>query len=393
MQTLTGKEYLMAEIACKHDKSMEKKTWNERLAHFTSIDFTNPKTFKKASDPIGLRAALIAYDDTNLGKESGYLISLDACSSGLQILSLLVSCPKSFDLCGGVQDQCVDSYTTIYDSMNLHGSLTRKQVKAAIMTAFYGSTAMPEFTFGENIDLFYDTISVMAPGAWDLNLGLQELWDEVSGSTYQWTLPDNFHACIETKDKELVPFKFLDNEYNLPVKIDARPDFHKGLGPNTIHSVDGFVVREMFRRCMFSSFTTDRVLEAISTGGSVVSGKSSRIVTQLWDNYLQTGFLSVRILSYLYKDTIDLVDGTIILELIHSLPNKPFNLLSVHDCFRCHPNYGNDLRKQYNTIMADINDSNMLEVMAKQVAHSKIKTKKVGRISRDLIVNANYLLA
>jgi len=392
MQTLTGMEYLKAEIACKHDKTMEKETWDTRIAHFNNIDFADPKTFKKASDPIGLRAASVAFRDAENKTPSGYMISLDACSSGLQLLSLLVSCPKSFDLCGGIQDQCVDSYITIYAEMNLHGVLTRKQVKNAIMTSFYGSTAMPEYTFGEHIDLFYDTISEMAPGAWDLNLGLQELWDEVKGSMYEWVMPDNFHACIETKDKELIPFKFLDTEYTVAKKIDARPDFHKGLGPNMIHSVDGMVVREMFRRCMFKPATTQRVLKAIHSANHGTDGKSSQIVTELWDNFLRTGFLSVRILDHLYEDTMGLVSPTTILELIGSLPDKPFELVSVHDCFRAHPNYGNDLRKQYNRILADLNDSTLLESMAKQVAHKGIKTKKVGKIDRDLILNANYTL-
>jgi hypothetical protein len=393
MQMLSSKEYIMAEVACKHDKSFEKKTWDERIAHFHTIDLADPKLFKKASDPIGLRAAAIAYDDATNQQPSGYMISLDACSSGLQILSLLVSCPKSFDLCGGTQDQCVDSYTAIYSGMNLHGVLTRKQVKQAIMTSFYGSTAMPESTFGEHIDLFYDTISAMAPGAWDLNLGLQELWDEIPGSTYQWKLPDNFHACIETKDRELIPFKFLEADYSVPVKIDARPDFHKGLGPNLIHSVDGFVVREMFRRCMFNAHHVSNVMMWLTEDDNTSTGKSAPLVKELWNNYLETGFLSTRILDYLHKDTLGLVDANVIADLILTLPSKPFQLVSVHDCFRCHPNYGNDLRRQYNTILAAINDSNILEFIAKQVAHQGIKAKKVGKIDRDLILNANYTLA
>jgi len=190
---------------------------------------------------------------------------------------------------------------------------------------------MPEYTFGENIDLFYDTIADMAPGAWDLNLGLQELWDQVSGSVYEWVMPDNFHACIETKDKELVPFKFLDTDYSVPVKIDARPDFHKGLGPNLIHSVDGMVVREMFRRCMFKQTTVDRVVGALCSTYPGKNGKSFHIVTELWNNFLRTGFLSVRILDHLYADTIGLVDRKVIDELINSLPTKPFDLVSVHD--------------------------------------------------------------
>ncbi len=95
MQELSGTQYLQAEIACKHDKTMEKETWDTRIAHFNNMDFKDPKTFKKASDPIGLRAATVAFDETQNKVPSGYMISLDACSSGLQILSLLVSCPKS----------------------------------------------------------------------------------------------------------------------------------------------------------------------------------------------------------------------------------------------------------------------------------------------------------
>lgn len=61
--------------------------------------------------------------------------------------------------------------------------------------------------------------------------------------------------------------------------------------------------------------------------------------------------------------------------------------------FRCHPNYGNDLRRQYNTILAVINDSELLADMAKQVAHKGIKTRKVGKIDRQVILDSNYALA
>ena len=140
------------------------------------------------------------------------MITLDASSSGLHLLSLLVSCPTSWQLCGGDTMNCIDSYTTIYAEMNLHGALTRTQVKDAIMTSLYGSVSTPEEVFKSNIDIFYETMERMAPGAWDLNISLQELWDRVHGSVYAWVLPDNFHACIETKNKEIQDFKFLDSE-------------------------------------------------------------------------------------------------------------------------------------------------------------------------------------
>jgi len=396
--SLTGTEYLKAEIACKHDKAFEKETWEERLNHFDSLDLDDPMTFKKASNPIGLRAAVHALNEGLAGKETGYMISLDACSSGLQILSLLVSCPKSFALCGGNSQQCVDSYTTIYDSMNLHGALTRKEVKNAIMTSLYGSVAMPEITFGDNVDLFYDTMEEMAPGAWDLNLGLQELWEKVPGSTYSWTMPDNFHACIETKDKEMLDFNFLGESYALKVKVNGRPEFHKGLGPNLIHSVDGMVVREMFRRCMFNIESRDRVMLALSAhwGGkstNQLKTADDRMVNLLWDRYIETGFLSARILDHTTPANIGLTDAQVIDDMINSLPAKPFDVVSVHDCFRAHPNYGDDLRRQYNTILADINDSKLLGYLCSQVTNSLVPVKKIGKIKRETITEGNYLLA
>ena len=169
-QELTGLQYLKAEIACKHDKAYEKKQWNERLEHFEELDLNCKKTMKNASNPVGLRAAVIALEAANRAEASGFMISLDASSSGLQLLALLVSCPISWKLCGG-DENILDSYANIYATMDIGDSLSRKDVKEAIMTALYASTAMPKAIFGENINDFYDTMEIMAPGAWDLNLG------------------------------------------------------------------------------------------------------------------------------------------------------------------------------------------------------------------------------
>ncbi|WHM52925.1 RNA polymerase subunit [Sulfitobacter phage vB_SupP_AX] len=389
---LTGTEYVMADIACKHDKAYEKKGWDERLAHFEEIDLSNPKTFKEASNPVGLRAAALAYESAQAGKEIGYLISLDAASSGLQLLSLLVSCPISWKLCGG-DENILDAYAEVFLHMNTGLNIDRKSVKQSIMTALYGSTATPKAVFGEDIDVFYETMEQLAPGAWDLNLGIQELWDEIDGTTYDWVMPDNFYACIETHDKHVIPFMFLDKEYQVVQKINERPRFHKGLGPNLIHSVDGMIVREMYRRCQFDPKTIQRVTDLITMKVSGTDGKSAEIVKTLWEHYEQSGFLSVRILDYLHHDTIGLVDHLVVAELINTLPLRPFELVCVHDCFRCHPNYGDDLRRQYNHILADLNDSVVLPFIASQVAEQDIKARKVGKIPRDVILNANYTLS
>jgi hypothetical protein len=392
-EKLTPLEYLQCEIACKADKAYEKETWADRIAFFQTLDLEDKKMIKTASNPIGLKAAILAYNQAIKGEAIGYMISLDACSSGLQILSLLVSCKKSFDLCGGIAERCVDSYTTIYEAMNLNGRLTRKAVKQAIMTSLYGSVATPEAVFGDNIELFYETMERMAPGAWDLNQGLQDLWNMFTSSDYEWVLPDNFHAYIETKTSEQVPFTFLNTPYKLTRKIDGRPEFHKGLGPNLIHSIDGLIVREMFRRCSYDPKIITRVKDLLIMGANGTTGKSGPMVQKLWDHYRATGFLSTRIFDYLFHDTMGLVDATAIERLIGTLPDQPFEMVSVHDCFRVHPNYGNDLRTQYQLILADLNDSHLLANLCSQVAGRKIPVKKTGGLTRQTILESNYCLA
>jgi hypothetical protein len=393
-QTLTGLEYLKAEIACKHDKTMEKLNWNERINHFHQMTLSDENTFKKASNPVGLRAAVEAYYETTAGNPTGYMVSLDASSSGLQFLSLLVSCPTSWNLCGGETMKCVDSYATIYKAMYLHGVLTRKQVKDAIMTSLYGSISTPEAVFGENIDVFFETMENMAPGAWDLNISLQELWNQVKGSTYQWVLPDNFHACIETKNKVQKGFTFLGEDHKINVEIDERPSFHKGLGPNLIHSIDGMVVREIVRRCSYNQTHVSNIIHSITGKKDFTqpTHNKEKMTKMLWQHYIDTGFLSVRILDYLDSESLSLVDNMKIAQLIQGLPDDPFHVVTVHDCFRAHPNYGNDLRRQYNIILADINDSHMLTNLCSQIAGRHISARKVGTIPRDQILEGNYLL-
>lgn len=61
--------------------------------------------------------------------------------------------------------------------------------------------------------------------------------------------------------------------------------------------------------------------------------------------------------------------------------------------FRCHPNHGNDLRRAYNWIMADINDGTLLKSMCRDVTKSDIDIRRLGRIERNVLIEANYLIA
>ena len=61
--------------------------------------------------------------------------------------------------------------------------------------------------------------------------------------------------------------------------------------------------------------------------------------------------------------------------------------------FRCHPNYGNDLRRQYNRILSDIAKSDLLGFILSQVLGQEFSA---GKLDNDLwkdILDTDYALS
>ncbi len=62
------------------------------------------------------------------------------------------------------------------------------------------------------------------------------------------------------------------------------------------------------------------------------------------------------------------------------------------DCFRCLPNYGNDLRRQYNQILSEIAGSNLLSYLASQITGTTVSVNKMGNLAPH-ILQADYTLS
>ena len=83
-----------------------------------------------------------------------------------------------------------------------------------------------------------------------------------------------------------------------------------------------------------------------------------------------------------------------VLELIASLPLKPFKVLTIHDCFRVLPNYGNDLRYQYNLQLMLIAKSNLLSFLLAQVLEvSHVTIDKYDSEMWKQIMSTEYALS
>lgn len=409
MRTFTSKQYLEIDIATNY--GLDKASWDERLDWFKKneamITVAPIATVKghflpQAKDPALVLAGILAYRDMLAGEPTGYPIGLDATASGLQLLSVLINCPLSASICNVLdRGRCVDAYTAVYDACKAKGMINqqidRKGCKSALMTHLYGSKAIPKEVFGEGQDLqtFYSVLDELLPGANQLNYALLSLW-QPDALEHAWTLPDGFDVRIKVMGDQVDTFEFLGMTMETRRKVNMPKESSLSLGANIVHSLDGMVVREMVRRCSYTYEDANRSLQALMYCTTKRTDRQRDLdllrQLELWN---ESGFLSVRIIELIDMGNsghITAAQRTTIENLINTLPARPFDVLAIHDCFRCHPNYGNDLRKQYAEIIADISDSNLLSHIASQVTGKPMPANKMLSSLSAQIRQSNYML-
>jgi len=400
MQFFTGIQYLKIDVA--NNYGLDKITWDQRLKWFDDNEHLLMSLLPTAKEPALYYAGIKAYSDVLAGKPIGYMVSLDATSSGIQILAALTG-DRNASIISNVVDSGdrQDAYNLIYEYMlqqtNELAKVSRDECKQAIMTAYYSSTAMPKQIFGEGklLDTFYDTLRKLSPAAWELNDTMLAMWNPDAYS-HDWVLPDNFHVQINVMDQVKQSVNFLNKPYDVFYKANRPMESGRSLGANTVHSIDGMVVREITARCGYNAKKIAELNELVLSGlpmGTQLSTKADKLVVKLWENYKRSGYLSVRILDYLVQANLGHVNLYDISKLIQSLPNKPFTVVSVHDCFRCLPHYANDLRMQYNNQLHLIAKSNILQDIMSQLLNKNVKINKLDPTLANDILGANYALS
>lgn len=401
-QTFTPRQYLQLDIA--NNYGLDKEDWNVRLDWFEANKHQLRELVASSDEPALFFAGVNAWEDVLAGKPIGYMVSLDATSSGLQLLAALTGDRKAAQLCnvidsGKREDAYTGVYTQMVDAVGDTAKISRDDTKQAIMTSLYGSTAMPKRVFGEGalLDTFYATMKANAPAAWELNEAFLAMWDP-EATEHRWTLPDNFHVQIKVMNQKKETVHFLNQPFDVFYKVNEPMDEGRSLGANTIHSIDGMIVRELTRRCSYDpdriALLRQQIAEKKHWGDSEATEGDQMVIT-LWEHYEATGYLSARILDFLNFDNGAHVDMTVVSALLDSLPEKPFKVVSIHDCFRCLPTYGNDLRRQYNIQLQLIAQSNLLSVLIGQII-GKPGRVHIGKLDPELhleILDSNYALS
>ena len=261
MQHFTGREYVCIDVA--NQMGYDKLTWQERIDWTTENEPRLEQLDKEADNPYLYRKAVRALRDTDNNTPTGFAMGLDATSSGLQLMSILIG-----DEIGARNTNIIntgkreDIYTKVTNEMNkLTGiSVTRKVIKKPCMTVFYGSKRQPKQVFGEDtpeLAAFYKILEQELPGPMEVMDDIQSCWQS-NVLSHEWVLPDG-HKVIakvtEPVDKKVEIQELDKKSFTHRIYMNKPSKFGLSLCANAIHSIDAFVIREMVRKCDFELYT------------------------------------------------------------------------------------------------------------------------------------------
>lgn len=264
MTKFTGLEYLF--IAFANCMGYDKWTWEDRIAygklHYPRYLNDPTKYTNEAAEPIILVKTASAISDAYAGIPSGYLMNLDATASGLQILACLLECHKTASNVNLINTgKREDVYQKMAQTMSeITGeTITKDVIKKPVMTYFYGSQAQPKSIFGEGtteLAAFYDTLAEELPGAVEAMQDLLSLWQS-DVLQHHWIMPDGHNAVVkvvEEESKKIEVDELNHATFTHNVYVNKPSEFGISIAANIVHSIDGYVVREMVRRAHEQGF-------------------------------------------------------------------------------------------------------------------------------------------
>jgi len=331
-------EYIKIDIANQYGK--DRISFPARIKWVDGIKDLH-KLIKKAKKPAQYLAAVLALEDALAGRATGHLVGLDACASGITILGILTGCHTTSKNTGVIGQKRMDMYSECNKEMNniLEGTsiVNRESTKEAQMVHYYGSKAEPKRIFGEStpeLTAFYDAQETVAPGACYIMQELLGSWQPYA-TEHRHTLPDGFNAIVPVlqKFKDKIEIDELDGvSVNYIYEDNVGTDKGLAVAANATHAVDGFLVRELGRRCNYNQNKLLEV-EAILFSHLDCASTASQLhsIEQAARNH---EFISLRGIEFITKETVLEFSETYreeLLALIQETKMRPsFPILTIH---------------------------------------------------------------
>ena len=325
MKTFTPFEYLLIDVANQY--GLDKKLYEQRIAWGQENLDKLETLVDKAETPNMYWKAVDAVRCAQAGIPIGHLVGFDSAASGIQLLSVCSRCVVGMMNTGVLNDEsrtgAPDIYTTATKVMNRE-SYVRKAVKNALMTYFYGSDAQPIATFGEGEDLqlFFNAAKQVAPEAFDLRSILVGMWNP-KAEAHTWVMPDHgvvYKRVWDTEDYRIQE-PLLGSSFTFRTSVNRPLEKGVSLAADVTHSIDGFLLRELNRRCNFNREALRNALALIDTLGDIHITDRSKIVSLVEVEYLNEDTLLTYSLNQL----------AILKEIITmSLNAGSFEVVNVH---------------------------------------------------------------
>lgn len=398
MQTFSGREYL--KIAIANHYGLDKKSWQERIA-WTDDNYNNLIQIAmsgEADEPAEMLGAIQALHNTENGIPTGFPVGLDATCSCLQLMACVTNDKQAMKCCNVLgTSKREDAYKIVYDDMceqlGQTGSLKRVQIKEAIMTGIYGSLAKPKEIFGDRTPEFYqfrDSMNALFPRVWRLREMMLNRWNS-QAEEYNWVMPDNFHVHIDVMRSETLKANWDGHTEYFQRYVKGCVPKGRSLGANLIHSIDAYILREIIRRTNYAPNRL-KTLKNIKRG-EYYEDENTRMILILLQLYKESGVLSQRILDYVKPYNRDLISDSLFEKLLARMAPKPFQLIGIHDCFRVHANYCNELRKQYIELLAELAESDILDYLCMQINHFRPGFMRIHGLGDMIRKTSEYALS
>ena len=369
--TASGLKYLQIDIANCY--GLDKKSYEERIA-FVDEHTTNELLAKTivADSPFEYRNAVEQLSNNYNGYPVEHITYLDCTNQALQLYAVLTSCKDTAYLCNiSSGDELTDAYGILAEEMNKMldedyiyiefaekmnqitntNIFDRNNCKKALMTTLYGKMDgeseiikyfvengiiyQDKITDEELASAFKKAMRTIAPHAMRAMDVLQSL-NHAEINTYYWTMPDGFKVKYDVKSTQKLDISCKTKSgvkfhFDRDVQVYKGSEFNRGMSPNVIHSVDGYVAREMIRR-----------------------------MTQPCAEFNR---------------------------------NYPAFITSIHDAFGTHPNNAEEMTYHYTNIMCELNESNLLQDIMSQISGKNMLSIKKNTLTNDMIRESIYKLS
>lgn len=312
-------------------------------------------------------------------------IFLDWCSSGVSILSALTRDVKGMNSVGVFNPKPGNFYQVVTNELNeaLSLSLTKAEVKSFTVPYYYGGDLNVREALGDNVDTYAKVYTALVPGASAFRKESIDAWNETAIS-YDWECADGYQVSVPVlQDSKECTVSFSGHSYKCHFKIQGtratmcesskgfyRNNHTKGLGANLTHSQDALILREMVRMAHLTrQEALDILARATVETGDFITHEETGLLGRLLADWEDTNFPSVRWFEVL-KECLGLrlpeALKAQLVQLANRLSEQAFDIICIHDEFGCLPKFVNDMRRNANTIYANLYRSNIMSYFNKK---------------------------